>query len=125
VRGNYIHERRESYSFFEFDRFCEQLHAATNPARKKLEHSKTYNVKMARGWESKSVEAQQEEATQKSETRRPPMTAEEAAHSREKESLRLSRQRVVEQMQASSNPRHRKLLQDALSDLDEKLKKLA
>jgi len=52
------------------------------------------------------------------------MSAEEAARSREKESLRLSRQRVLQQLEVSQNPRHRQLLEAALADLDEKLSKL-
>ena len=78
---------------------------------------------MARGWESKSVEAQQAEAIEKPVRPRPPMSAEEAARWREKESLRLSRQRVLQQLEASQNARHRKLLEGALADLDAKLKK--
>jgi hypothetical protein len=78
---------------------------------------------VARGWESKSVEAQQAEASEKSSQRRVPMGAEEAARWREKESLRLSRQRVLQQLEATQNPRHRKLLQDMLADLEEKLRK--
>jgi hypothetical protein len=78
---------------------------------------------MARGWESKSVEAQQAEASEKSAKPRPPMNPEEAARSREKETVRLARQRVLQQLEASTNPRHRKLLQDSLADLDEKLSK--
>ena len=82
-----------------------------------------YGGFMARGWESKSVEAQQDEAIDKAPPHRPPMSSEAAARWREKESLRLSRQRVLEQLKLSSNPRHRKMLQDSLTDLDEKLKK--
>jgi len=78
---------------------------------------------VARGWESKSVEAQQAEANDKSAKLRPAMSADEAARWRERESLRLARQRVLEQLEASQNPRHRKLLEDALADLDEKLGK--
>jgi len=52
------------------------------------------------------------------------MSADEAARSREKESLRLSRQRVLQQLEVSQNPRHRKMLEDSLADLDQKLKKL-
>ena len=77
---------------------------------------------MARGWESKSVEAQQEEANEKPVQRRPPMSAEEAARWREKENLRLARQTVLQQLETSQNPRHRKLLEDSLAELDEKLK---
>jgi hypothetical protein len=77
---------------------------------------------VARGWESKSVEAQQAEASEKSAQRRAPMSAEEAARWREKESLRLSRQRVLQQLEASQNPRHRKLLEDTLAELEQMLK---
>jgi hypothetical protein len=78
---------------------------------------------VARGWESKSVEAQQADASEKSSKRPAPMSAEEAARWREKESLRLSRQRVLQQLEAAQNPRHRNLLKDTLADLEEKLKK--
>ena|SRR5256885_2182260 len=81
-----------------------------------------YNVRMARGWESKSVEAQQEEASAKSSgSGKRKMSAEEAAAVREKENLRLARQRVLQQLEASSNPRHKKVLQDALAALEEKM----
>jgi len=83
-----------------------------------------YNQRVARGWESKSVEAQQAEAEEQSSPRRPKMSAEEAALFREKERLRLSRQKVLQQMELSSNPRHRKLLEDTLAGLDEKLSRL-
>jgi hypothetical protein len=78
---------------------------------------------VARGWESKSVEGQQAEASEKPAPGRPRLSAEEAAHWRVLESLRLSRQRVLQQLEASQNPRHRQLLEDALADLDEKLGK--
>jgi len=77
---------------------------------------------MARGWESKSVEAQQAEAGEKSAKPGPAMTPEEASRWRKRESLRLSRQVVLQQLEASTNPRHRKLLQDSLADLDLKLR---
>ena len=70
------------------------------------------------------MEAQQAEASEKSAQSRPAMSAEEAAHWREKESLRLSRQQVLHQLETTGNPRHRKLLQDALADLDEKLRRV-
>ncbi len=76
---------------------------------------------MARGWESKSVEEQQAEASQGPVHSGPPMTARQAAAVREKESLRLSRQRVLHELEAAQNPRHRELLQNALAALDEKL----
>lgn len=76
---------------------------------------------MARGWESKSVEAQQDEARQQSSESRTKMSPEQAARSRERENLRLSRQRVAQQIESSQNPRHRKVLQDALAELDQRL----
>jgi hypothetical protein len=76
---------------------------------------------VARGWESKSVEAQQAEASDPSSKKRAKLSAAEAANLREKESLRLSRQRVVQQLQVSQNPRHRAALEQALADLDAKL----
>jgi hypothetical protein len=76
---------------------------------------------MARGWESKSVEAQQAEANDKSSEGRAKMSTEQAAAWREKENLRLARQRVLQQMEAATNPRHRKVLADALADLDAKI----
>jgi hypothetical protein len=79
---------------------------------------------MARGWESKSVEAQQAEAGDQPKKSRVKLSVEAAAVVREKEGLRLARQRVLQQMEASSNPRHRKLLQDSLTDLEEKLQRL-
>jgi hypothetical protein len=76
---------------------------------------------MARGWESKSVEAQQAEAIEESGTPRVKLTPEAASRSRERENLRLARQRVVQQLEGSENPRYRKLLEDTLADLDQKL----
>ena len=52
------------------------------------------------------------------------MSAQDAARWREKEGLRLARQRVLQQIGATQNERHRKALQDALADLDAKLSKV-
>lgn len=76
---------------------------------------------MARGWESKSVEAQQAEVTEKPNKLRVKLTPEVAAQRRQQENLRLSRQSVLHQLQTTQNPRHRKLLEDTLADLDQKL----
>jgi hypothetical protein len=80
---------------------------------------------VARGWESKSVEAQQADAgaeSNKQHSRK--MSATEAALVREKESLRLSRQRVIQQLQVSQNPRHRAVLEQALAELEARLSAL-
>lgn len=79
---------------------------------------------MARGWESKSVEAQQAEAGEKPTTRRR-LSAEEAERIRKTESLRLSRQRVFQELEKSQNPKHRKLLEVELAELEERLNRSA
>jgi hypothetical protein len=76
---------------------------------------------MARGWESKSIEAQQDEAAARSESGKPRLTREAEARFREKESLRLSRQRVIEQIQRSHDGRHRAMLEHALADLEREI----
>ena len=92
------------------------------PAKSHPPRLDLYNVgRMARGWESKSVEAQQSEAMQKSSEARPRLSPEAAARAREKETLRLARERVVQQLKKSENPRHRLLLENELADLDRKL----
>jgi vacuolar-type H+-ATPase subunit E/Vma4 len=79
---------------------------------------------MARGWESKSVEAQQADADEQTKEPRARLTAKEATLMRQREGLRLARQRVLQQIEVSSNPHHRRLLDDTLADLDRKLKQL-
>ena len=79
---------------------------------------------MARGWESKSVEAQQEDAAGKSSPGKPRLTREEADQFREKESLRLSLRSVVEQLERSQKSQHRELLEHAKADLERRIEKL-
>jgi hypothetical protein len=77
---------------------------------------------MARGWESKSVESQMESAGSESpHTGRELLTPEQAAAVRKKESLLLARTRLLEQLEASSHPRHRAMLEAALAELDKLL----
>ena len=78
---------------------------------------------MARGWESKAVEAQIETAEARA-TRQPRLTPEEMERSRRRESLLLSRNRVLQDLEQSSNPRYRKMLSDALAHLDARLAEL-
>ena len=80
---------------------------------------------MARGWESKSVEAQQAEAGEKTPKDRKRLTPEAAARHRERENLRLSRQRVLQQLDATQNRLLRRSLEAALAELDEKLNQFA
>jgi hypothetical protein len=79
---------------------------------------------MARGWESKSVEAQQDEAAARSTSEKPRLTREAAARLRERDNLRLSLQRVLHQLEQSSNPHHRAMLEQARADLEQKIQAL-
>jgi len=76
---------------------------------------------MARGWESKSVEAQQDEAAARATSEKPRLTRESASRLRDKENLRLSLQSVVQQLERSQDPRHRALLERAMADLQRKI----
>ena len=80
---------------------------------------------MARGWESKSVEAQQEDAAGKSSPGKPRLTREEADQFREKESLRLSLRNIIDQLERSQNSQHREMLEHAKTDLERKLEELS
>jgi hypothetical protein len=84
----------------------------------------SYNLPMARGWESKSVEEQQAEAVSSSAPSKPPLSPAQIAHRRQKQGLLLSRQHVLQQLELASNPRHREILQTALAELDTKLAQL-
>jgi ADP-ribose pyrophosphatase YjhB (NUDIX family) len=78
---------------------------------------------MARGWESKSVEEQQSAAGTQVESKQR-LTPEQAARRQAREAIELSRRRVLQQLQAVENPRHRQMLEIALSELDERLARL-
>ena len=78
---------------------------------------------MARGWESKSVEAQIDMAEiQKSRAVRKQTIAPETLNLiRQKENILLSRTRVMHELESAQNPRYRAVLSKALADLDAKL----
>jgi hypothetical protein len=80
---------------------------------------------MARGWESKSVEDQVNQAheadTKGTKTQ---LTPSQAESRREKEVLLLSRARVEHQLETAQNPRYREQLTRALGDIDARIKSL-
>jgi len=78
---------------------------------------------MARGWESKSVEEQQSAAIRQTESKQR-LTPEQAVQQQQAEAIQLSRRRVLQQLQSIQNPRHRQMLESALSELDSKLARL-
>ncbi|MGH9396659.1 MAG: hypothetical protein ACRD18_07385 [Terriglobia bacterium] len=75
---------------------------------------------MARGWESKSAE---EQIALAASGREPAahLTEEQRHRLRERESLELSRTRVMRDLAAATHARHRALLEAALKHLDEKI----
>ena len=80
---------------------------------------------MARGWESKSVESQIEAAEERASlANRRALAAEEIRLQRERESLELSRTRVLQDLASAVNPKYREMLQRSLGFLEEKLKAL-
>jgi hypothetical protein len=80
---------------------------------------------MARGWESKSVEAQMESAKEQTMAGgKRPLSDEEKEVERQRQGLLLSRTYVLHQIEASTNERYRGTLQQALNEIEEKLRKL-
>ncbi len=76
---------------------------------------------MARGWESKSVEAQIEAKPELISTERKGPTSQEIQESIEKRNLELARAKVARELGQSQNPRYSEMLSRALSELDQKI----
>jgi hypothetical protein len=82
---------------------------------------------MARGWESKSIEAQIDmaESNRGAAVRKRTPAPETLELIRQKETIVLSRTRVVRELESAQNPRYRQVLTKALADLDAKLSNFA
>jgi hypothetical protein len=80
---------------------------------------------MARGWESKSVESQMEAAeSRRASSQQVPLTEEQIRLERERESLLLSRKKVLKDIEAATHARYRQQLEAALKHLDRRLTEL-
>lgn len=75
---------------------------------------------MARGWESKAVEAQQEAAATNTRTAAP-LSAADAARRAERMTLQLARARAQADLQTACASAHRAMLEQAIADLDKKI----
>jgi hypothetical protein len=75
---------------------------------------------MARGWESKSVEAQQDEASRDRVRKRQLSPAEQATAER-RATLELSRARIAAELERATSPHHRQMLERALAAIDDQL----
>ena len=76
---------------------------------------------MARGWESKSIEQQQADALAERKSARPPRSLAEQKLNRQREGLLLARKRLADQLQNTTRPGHRLMLQQSLTELDRQL----
>ena len=75
---------------------------------------------MARGWESKDIESQQE---QREEARKPARVM--TAQDQERLSLELTRKRVAIDLDRAKHPRHRQQIESALAHLDAQIARLS
>jgi hypothetical protein len=87
------------------------------------QNPRLYNPGVARGWESKSVESQQDDARSTGESK-PRLTPAQREIASRQEGLKLSRSRILEQIRSTQNPLYRKTLEQALAALDEQLRLL-
>ncbi|HET9706039.1 MAG TPA: hypothetical protein VFP85_18490 [Vicinamibacterales bacterium] len=78
---------------------------------------------MARGFESKSVESQQEEA-QRAKTMRPALTAEQQARAARKAGLELALAQTQAEMAVACRPAHREMLKLRLDAIQAQIKDL-
>ena len=82
------------------------------------------NKAMARGWESKSVELQQDDARSAAGNDKPRLTLQQKEIESRKEGLKLSRSRMMEQIHSTENPRYRKVLEQALAMIEQQITEL-
>ena len=81
---------------------------------------------MARGWESKDIEAQVESPkSPKTSSGREPKTAEQQVREQDIQQLQLSRTRIANDLNTATHPNHRKSLEAALAHLDKKIADLS
>jgi hypothetical protein len=76
---------------------------------------------MARGWESKAVESQIESAEERAFAPRLAKSEEEIRIERERESIELSRNRILNDLASSTHAGYQQILGRSLKFLDEKL----
>ena len=83
-------------------------------------------MNVARGWESKGVEAQIEEGKQREEESTRVKKSMEARRLVQRlEALRLSRARVLEQLERARHNAHREILMKGLRALEEEMEQIS
>lgn len=76
---------------------------------------------MARGWESKAIEAQQEEAA-RPRSRAPALSADDRHRADRRRTLELARARAADDLSRATAPAHKRLLEHTIAALDEQLR---
>lgn len=79
---------------------------------------------MARGWESKSVESQMEAAEDRASAKKPALTSDQLELSAKRQSLELTRTRVLSDLQTACNARYRAQLHAALRHVETQIAEL-
>ena len=83
-------------------------------------------MSMARGWESKDVEAQVESKdSAKTPSGRDHKTEQQQIREQDIKQLQLSRTRIANDLATATHPNHRKSLEAALAHLDKKISDLS
>ena len=81
---------------------------------------------MARGWESKSVADQIEEVESRhQDARQPEPTPEQRMLKERLESLKLSRSRLLQQLEHARHPAHREILLNGLKAVEKEIEEVS
>lgn len=78
---------------------------------------------MARGWESKSIEAQQEEAA-RPRRKAPALSPDDLQRAGKRRTLELARARAAADLSRATAAAHKRLLEQTIAALDEQLRAL-
>ena len=79
---------------------------------------------MARGFDSKFVEAQQDEAARGQAVRAPELSPEDRATAQRRRILELTRTRAQHDLSRATAPAHRRMLEQGIAALDRQLEEL-
>ena len=81
---------------------------------------------MARGWESKAVADQiEDEESRQQRTSQPPATPEQRVLNEQLDSLKLSRSRLLQQLEHAKHPAHRDVLLNGLKAVEKEIEELS
>jgi hypothetical protein len=79
---------------------------------------------MARGWESKAVADQIENAELRASGREPSASSDERERKERRDSLLLSKSRLLQQLERAKHPSHRSVLLNGLKAIEKELEEI-